>query len=71
MSLCKAIYYGKEKREPFRGSKAFDYSCCNHKSCVYCRQNRLYQRIRAEQASEEEIVEYLGVYPRNRKARGG
>jgi hypothetical protein len=43
MSLDKAIKYGKEWRKPYKGSKAFDRSCRNHKSCPYCKENRLYQ----------------------------
>lgn len=40
MSLDKAIRYGKEKRRPYRGSKAVDASCRNHGSCPWCRRNR-------------------------------
>jgi hypothetical protein len=40
MALDKAIKYGKEKRRPYRKSKAFDPSCRNHKSCPYCRGSR-------------------------------
>jgi ferredoxin len=42
MSLNKAIRYHKEKRSPYRKSKAFDHSCRNHGSCSYCRSNRLH-----------------------------
>lgn len=40
MSLDKAIKYGKEKRKPYRGSKAVSCGCRNHGSCDYCRNNR-------------------------------
>ncbi len=40
MSLEKAIIHKKEKRKPYRGSKAFDCSCRNHGSCSYCESNR-------------------------------
>lgn len=42
MSHNKAIKHGKSKRKPYRGSKAIDKSCRNHGSCIYCRDDRLY-----------------------------
>lgn len=41
MSLDKAIEHGKEKRKPYRGSKAIDRTCCNHGTCEWCRDNRM------------------------------
>lgn len=43
MGLDKAIKYGKEKRKPYRGSKAIDCTCRNHGSCEWCRENRLHK----------------------------
>lgn len=43
MSLDKAIEHGKEKRKPYRGAKAIDYTCRNHGSCDWCRENRLHK----------------------------
>lgn len=43
MSLNKAIMYGKEKRKPYRGSKAIDPTCRNHGTCSWCRENRLHK----------------------------
>lgn len=43
MSLDKAIKHGKEKRKPYRGSKAIDATCRNHGSCTYCRDNRTHK----------------------------
>ena len=40
MSLDKAIEHGKEKRKPYRGSKAIDRTCRNHGSCLWCERNR-------------------------------
>ena len=40
MSLDKAIEHGKEKRKPYRGSKAFDHTCRNHGGCLWCKENR-------------------------------
>ena len=42
MSHNKAIKHGKSKRKPYRGSKAIDKSCRNHGSCIYGRDDRLY-----------------------------
>jgi hypothetical protein len=56
MSLNKAIRSGKEKRKPYRGSKAFDYSCHNHKSCSYCLSNRTIQEQRAKLSAKERAI---------------
>ena len=42
MSLDKSIKFGKERRKPYRGIKAYCKMCRNHGSCDYCRDNRLY-----------------------------
>ena len=52
MSNDKAIKYGKEKREPYRGSKAIDASCRNHGSCPWCQSNRKYKERRLEAVNE-------------------
>lgn len=43
MSLDKAIEHGKEKRRPYRGSKAIDRTCRNHGSCKWCENNRMFK----------------------------
>lgn len=43
MSLDKAIKHKKEKRKPYKGSKAFDCSCRNHGSCSWCKSNRTHK----------------------------
>ena len=40
MSLDKSIEHGKERRKPYRGSKAIDPSCRNHGGCPWCEENR-------------------------------
>ena len=40
MSLDKSISHGKERRKPYRGSKAIDPSCRNHGGCPLCEENR-------------------------------
>jgi hypothetical protein len=58
MSLDKAIEHKKEKRAPFRKSKAFDRTCRNHGKCPYCEGNRTFQSEkelqRIESFGEEE-----------------
>lgn len=52
MSLDKAIEHGKEKRKPYRGSKAIDRTCCNHGSCLWCVRNRKH-KMRDKHPAEE------------------
>ena len=54
MSLDKAIEHGKEKRKPYRGSKAFDHTCRNHGSCDWCRENRLYRENKLKEKLDQE-----------------
>ena len=58
MSLNKAIEHGKEKRKQYTGAKAIDCTCRNHGSCEWCKNNRLYQQIKTEEASKQELKEY-------------
>ena len=57
MSLNKAIIYGKEKRKPYTGTKAVDCSCRNHGSCDWCKENRLYQRLKVDEATKQDLQE--------------
>ena len=56
MSLDKAIEYGKEKRKPYRGSKAIDPSCRNHGGCPWCERNRKH-KFRDKKPPEKEYEE--------------
>ena len=47
MSLDKSIAHSKERRKPYRGSKAIDPSCRNHGGCPWCEENRKF-RFREE-----------------------
>lgn len=61
MSLYKAIQYGKEHRQPWRGrdrSKNIDGTCRNHGSCDYCKLNRLYQLRKETQKARDILKEY-------------
>jgi len=42
MSFDKNYPNRKDKRKPYRKSKAFDTSCRNHGSCPYCKENRTF-----------------------------
>jgi hypothetical protein len=53
MSLDKAIAHGKDKRKPYRKSKAFDPSCRNHGGCPRCEGNRLYQQRKAVESAQD------------------
>ncbi len=53
MSLLKAIISGKEHRHHYRGSKSFDRTCRNHRSCDLCRNNRLHKHKKREIALSE------------------
>lgn len=55
--LDKAIKYGKEKRKPYRGSKAIDCTCRNHGSCPWCKANRLYKNKKREQKALDKLKE--------------
>ena len=56
--LDKAIISGKEHRKPFRGSKAIDCSCRNHGGCLYCEENRLYNRKKLEEKFEKDLTDF-------------
>jgi hypothetical protein len=58
MSFDKAIEHGKEKRKPYRDSKRFDYSCRNHGSCDYCKNNRTFEYKRKSFTAQDEIDEF-------------
>lgn len=45
----------KEKRKPYRKSKAFDRTCRNHGSCSYCECNRTIANKKREQAAKEQL----------------
>lgn len=62
MSFKKTIQYGKEKREPYRGSKRWAASCRNHGSCDYCRSNRTHFDKKARMRVEGQEDEWFGYW---------
>ena len=59
MSLDKAVEFLKEKREKFRGSKAFDVSCRSNGGCDYCKRNRTHSNLLREITANEKLMEYM------------
>jgi hypothetical protein len=62
MSLDKAIQHKKEKRKPYRGSKAIDCTCRNHGSCSYCENNRTIFDVKARMRVEGQEDEFFGYW---------
>jgi hypothetical protein len=58
MSLDKSIESGKEKRKPYRKSKAIDRTCRNHGSCPWCEGNRLHNSKSKKEQADDQIEEY-------------
>jgi hypothetical protein len=56
MSLDKAIASGKERRKPYRKSKAFDRTCRCHGSCGWCQGNRQHADVKRQQAANERAT---------------
>lgn len=59
MTLNKSIKYKKEKRKPYRGAKAVDPACRNHKGCPWCEENRTYQSRKEKErmkSNEQETI---------------
>ena len=61
MSFDKAIAYGKEKRNPYRGGKAVAPSCRNHGDCSFCQGNRLYTYQKSLLKMKQREEEYAAV----------
>ena len=55
MGLDKAIEHNKEYRQSYRGSKAIDYSCRNHGSCDWCKENRAYKNLKREEKMKNQL----------------
>lgn len=62
MSLNKAIYYGKEHRKPYYGSRSFDSACRPGGSCPYCFKNRLHANIIRMIIADETAEDFYLLY---------
>ncbi len=49
----------KENRKGYTRSKAFDTTCRNHGSCDYCRNNREFPGVKARDAAEKNLEDYI------------
>lgn len=58
MALDKAIAHGKEKRKPYRKAKAIDPTCRNHRSCPYCKGNRLHNSRKRNIIARERMSDH-------------
>lgn len=56
--LDKAIFYKKEHRKIFHGTKAHVRACRNHGKCVRCTEGRLFSGRKAKLAAEQEIKNF-------------
>ena len=63
MALTKAIYYGKERRKPYRDSRRFDRSCRAPASCGHCRSGRTHPTTKAEARADQDLREYAEAEP--------
>ena len=63
MSLDKAIANGKERRKPYRGSKAIDPSCRNHGGCPWCEENRKHKFRERYIEDDDSILPLLHSLP--------
>jgi hypothetical protein len=61
MSLDKSINHGKEKRKPYRKSKAFDKSCRPNGGCPYCAENRKHGEKKRKAKTDQQIKEYFDL----------
>lgn len=59
MSMLKAIEHGKEHRKLYGG--IMDYVSCrlHHGPCIYCVNNRLYQRKKEIEKANDKMKEAL------------
>lgn len=46
------------KKNPYRGSRRFDFTCRCNGSCPYCRANRLHNTRRKEEEARDKLNEW-------------
>lgn len=54
MSLDKSIKHRKQ----YRGSKCIDQTCRNHGGCEWCKENRMINKLRREEAMRRDEEEW-------------
>ena len=60
--MDKAIKSGKEHRKQYRGIKSWDYTCRNHGSDEWYRDNRLYKYRKSIDKASQKIDEVTENY---------
>jgi len=50
-----------KKRKQYSGSKRFDTDCRNHGGCGWCRGNRLYNKLKTDEHSANDLKEYVDL----------
>ena len=58
MSLDKSIQSGKEHRKLYSGSKAVDFTCRNHGSCIWCQGNRMHKNEKRDLAATQRLEDF-------------
>lgn len=51
----------KDRRKPYRGSKAFDASCRSHGGCPWCEENRKHRTRKTNDSANDQIKELKSV----------
>ena len=57
MGLEKSIKSGKEKRNPYRGSKKYSGECRNHGGCSWCMSARQHKNNRKLESTKQKLDE--------------
>jgi len=52
----------KDHRKSYRKSKAFDRTCRNHGSCVWCEHTRTFDKRKKEESSKIDLKNGLSEY---------
>jgi len=59
MSFYKDYPGRKDHRKSYRDSRRFDRSCCNNKSCDWCKSNRTHFDKRHRLVANEKLIDYM------------
>lgn len=54
MSFDKDYPHRKDRRKPYRDSRAFDHTCRNHGSCAWCLRNRTFKLKKLRKEAEDD-----------------
>jgi len=59
MSFYKYYPNRKDWRSPYKDSRSFDATCCNHRSCSYCKENRTFNDTKYRSKTERDLKNFL------------